>query len=301
MNLVQKETTIHGTPQRNFAVYCHPECAPKIPLHTEYYLLPHWHPEYEFTYALKEPVDYIINGITYSIQPGELFFINKNLIHSSKTFPRQPTSYYSIVFGEQFVFPSVMDNLYQSYILPMHQQHKCLPTVFTRGTKAGAEIIRHVDEFLQVYLKKESGYELNLRSHLLAIWGIAIGENLLVEDSSFRENPSTFLVHNALSIIHENYMNPITIQKLASDLGITHEYFCRIFKAAIGKRPLEYITLYRIRNSLTYLSQTQDSVTSIASRCGFDDINYFSRCFKKIQGMTPTEYRKNIYKNAETF
>ena len=292
MKLIQKESIIHGTPDVNFAVYSHLLSNWDPSRHLEY-IPPHWHPEYEFNYAVKGPLCMMINGIPHTVQPGELLFIDKNMIHSSDRIPKCPGEYFSIVFGEQFVFSSVADSLYQRYLLPLQQQHKRFPTVITGETGYGAKIIDHIKALLQCYSSGRYACQLNIRSHLLEIFGIAIGEEIFVE-SDIRENSAVFLVRSALTIIHENYMHPITIQRLALRLGVTPSYFCRIFKATIGKRPLEYILSYRIDNARTYLSQSQDSITSIASKCGFDDINYFSRCFKKIQGITPTEYRKNI-------
>lgn len=296
MTLVPKEPLSHGTPEINFAIYNH-RLANWVPNYDLGYVTPHWHPEYEFNYTVKVPLTYLINGIAYTIQPGELLFIDKNMIHSSNYFPKHSGEFFSIVFGEQFVFSSIADSLYQKYMLPLQQQHKTLPTIITRDTDFGIKIINHIEALIQCCLAKGYAYELNLRSHLLAIFGIAISENIFV-DSDIRENSAIFIVRNALTIIHENYFSPITIQKLACDLGVTPSYFCRIFKATIGKRPLEYILSYRINTACTYLSQTQDSITSIASKCGFDDINYFSRYFKKIQGVTPTEYRNNINKGT---
>ena len=65
------------------------------------------------------------------------------------------------------------------------------------------------------------------------------------------------------------------------------------FKEAIGITPLQYQLHLRISDAATLLNTSHENVSEIAFQCGFADSNYFSRQFKRITGMTPSEYRKN--------
>ena len=73
---------------------------------------------------------------------------------------------------------------------------------------------------------------------------------------------------------------------------MNEQYFCRYFKKNIGKTITEYINMIRVEKAATALAETEDKIIDIASACGFDNIGYFIRRFKKEKGMTPSEYRK---------
>ena len=70
-------------------------------------------------------------------------------------------------------------------------------------------------------------------------------------------------------------------------------YFSRKFKLCTGFGYKEYLITIRILESCNLLSTTNMPITEIAAKCGFEDSNYFGDSFKKINGISPREYRKN--------
>lgn len=75
--------------------------------------------------------------------------------------------------------------------------------------------------------------------------------------------------------------------------GFDKDYFRRTFKRETGKTPLEYLTDLRITRAKQLLERQADiTVTAVAQCVGFEDSLYFSACFKKKVGISPTEYRR---------
>ncbi|MDO4864951.1 MAG: AraC family transcriptional regulator [Clostridia bacterium] len=99
------------------------------------------------------------------------------------------------------------------------------------------------------------------------------------------------IVH-AARFIAEQYMNDITLQDIADAVGFSPNYLSRKFREATGIRLHEYLVFMRLNHAAMELVSTQDSIITIALRCGFSDSNYFKDCFKKKYGLTPREYRK---------
>lgn len=103
---------------------------------------------------------------------------------------------------------------------------------------------------------------------------------------------SETVVEKAKRFIQLNYSRNITNQDVADHVFLTPGYLAKIFKAKTGKYINNYINECRINAAREMLLQTDDSITDIAMRSGFDNISYFSTVFKKITGDTPYEFRK---------
>jgi AraC-like DNA-binding protein len=68
--------------------------------------------------------------------------------------------------------------------------------------------------------------------------------------------------------------------------------FFKWFKEQFGITPLEYINRERIKLAKQILSDKENSVSSVGYQCGFTDVNYFVRLFKKAEGITPGAYKE---------
>ncbi len=66
----------------------------------------------------------------------------------------------------------------------------------------------------------------------------------------------------------------------------------RVVRATIDTTPIRYLRQYRIRQAARLLCHTEERISDIASRCGFQDMSYFTKSFREQLGCTPTEYRR---------
>ncbi|MBQ4160815.1 MAG: helix-turn-helix transcriptional regulator, partial [Clostridia bacterium] len=86
----------------------------------------------------------------------------------------------------------------------------------------------------------------------------------------------------------------ITISDIAKAFGYSKQHIVRLFKESFTLTPAKYILQSRLEKSLDLLSESRLAVNEIAEQCGFKDLNYFSRQFKKSYGISPTAYRKKL-------
>lgn len=100
-------------------------------------------------------------------------------------------------------------------------------------------------------------------------------------------------VKKVLSFIHNNYSRKISTEDLSSQVSMNPQYFCRYFKKLIGKTPTEYINDIRISKATELLVNSDMKIIDIAISCGYDNISYFIKRFKKEKHMSPSEYRKS--------
>ena len=100
------------------------------------------------------------------------------------------------------------------------------------------------------------------------------------------------ILDGALVYINENYGKDITLEELAGICGVTKQHFCRVFKAKMGMRPMEYLARKRVSEARALLLSTKMPVAEIGRRVGYDSLTYFGMVFKKYEGISPTDCRK---------
>ena len=102
------------------------------------------------------------------------------------------------------------------------------------------------------------------------------------------------IVRGALLFIQENYMNPINVEDILNELGVSRSLLERRFRDAMGVTPLVELRRYRIEKARALLSDTNESIHDMGKRCGFASAIRFTTVFKEQVGVTPTEFRKRM-------
>ena len=112
------------------------------------------------------------------------------------------------------------------------------------------------------------------------------------QDTLKRGSAREFSLQDVKNYLDENWAKKITLDDLADKFFINKYYLTRLFKNQYGSPILNYVLDIRITQAKRMLRFSDDTIDSIGKVCGFEDQNYFSRTFKKVEGVTPTEYRK---------
>lgn len=110
--------------------------------------------------------------------------------------------------------------------------------------------------------------------------------------TSSPENPLVFQIKD---YIHQNYSNPsLSVPDVSQHVHLSSSYVCTIFKNETGQTLNQYLTDYRIKMSKQLLSSPLYKISDISLQVGYSDGNYYSRTFKKIVGLSPSEYREKM-------
>lgn len=109
-----------------------------------------------------------------------------------------------------------------------------------------------------------------------------------------KESMENHLVSQMMHIIEENLYNRITVEEICDNLNYSRAYLSKIFKASTGFTLLEYSLMLKIKEAKKLIRQENLNFTQISDLLNFDNPHYFSRVFKRITNMTPTEYKKSV-------
>lgn len=110
------------------------------------------------------------------------------------------------------------------------------------------------------------------------------------ESISNRENQEGIIL-KSIEYIKNHYNNEITLEEVAGYVCVSSYYFSKIFKEYTGKNYVDYITELRIEKAKEMLKSGETSIKDICFEVGYNDPNYFSRVFKKVEGVTPSEFK----------
>lgn len=96
------------------------------------------------------------------------------------------------------------------------------------------------------------------------------------------------------AFIENHYMEELSMKNAAHAMHYSDAYFCKLFKQCFHVNFSIYLNEFRIKKARELMENSRANVKDIGTACGYTDANYFSRVFKRITGLTPTEYRLTI-------
>ena len=105
---------------------------------------------------------------------------------------------------------------------------------------------------------------------------------------------NSYIVKKSIAYINENYMNAISLESVSDYVYLSTSYFSRLFKKEVGINFIDYLNKVRVEESKKYISDVKLSLSDIAHLVGFADQSYYNKVFKKIEGISPGQFRKTV-------
>lgn len=245
---------------------------------------PHNHSEIEILLILKGGAEVHINGNLFRVGEGDMVFVNPLEVHSLMALRNTEHCHKCICFDSSVICDNKLSERLNSgkVFLPCH-----IPF----GSEEN-EYLRQI--FLKLYSAVEQDNRaLNLEVSALIneMFAYFVNNSRLQENMKVGEN--TAFCDRVLRFIAENYHEDITSRQAADSLSFNQSYFCRNFKRNFGMSFSNYLNMYRVSASKKLIENGNENIADIAFKCGFQNPDYFTKCFKSLIGMSPMEYRKS--------
>lgn len=261
------------------------------PSHSRYNMPYHWHTECEIIRILEGEFILFIDENKIVAQKNDIIFIHDGIFHGGS--PKN-CIYECIVFDMKLLLKD--NHACTKQIFDIINHKKVIAPKLPSNIKDLNTCCTSLFESMRL---KNTGYEFITQGALYYLIGTILKNQLYIKnDNHTKKTKERFLqFKNVITLIENEYHNPLTLEDLSKASGMSPKYFCRFFHEMSNKTPIEYLNYYRIEIACEKLLATELSITEIALNCGFNDVSYFIKTFKKYKGLTPKKYLKSLDKS----
>ncbi len=246
----------------------------------------HWHDDVEIIVIKKGEGIISVNLTPYEVHSGDIIFIFPGQLHSIEQKADCIMEYENIIFKPELLKTSGPDLCNDSFLKPIFSGRIKIQAVINQNRISG--MIEQIDTLRQ---SEPYGYQLAVKANLLNIF-FELVTNFTNEQIKGVNDKALEKIKTILTYVSDNYHNDISIEEIASRCFYSKSHFMKFFKNNMGISFIQYLNDYRLEKASTLLLESHDNILDIAIACGFDNLSYFNRSFKKKFGVTPGAYKR---------
>lgn len=239
-------------------------------------------PHYLIHYVLSGKGFFRFQGKEYRLEAGYGFLIQPNELVFYQADETEPWSYLWVGFGggraEEYLSSMGLSARHPIFSCDKDQElYAIVKDMMEHNTFGVADDLRR-NGLLGVFLSI-----------------LAQSAGVVAKDEEDRGNQ---YVKKAVSFIQSNYCNPIKVTDVADYVCINRSYLYTLFQNYLGMSPQQFLAAFRITKARELLDSTSYSVESIALSCGYSDALVFSKAFRAMKGMSPSQYRRRAHRES---
>ena len=252
--------------------------------------IPHRHEYYTVLLVKKARGKHIIDFQEYDLNPSEAFFISPGQVH--QVIEYEQSFGYSMVFSNQFL---IENNIPQSFIndLNLFNDYGMAPPLPLTADQL--EQLSAYCEEMFTYYHSDKKLRKQAIGAFLKLFLIVCNNSctLKAEDNPQQVEAGNSLLRNFKDLVDQHFQEWHSIAQYADELNITADHLNRTVKSLIGRTAKEYIQSKLHTEARRMLFFSDLSTKEIGYNLGFSESSHFSAFFKKCDGNSPSEFRKN--------
>ena len=238
---------------------------------------PNWHEALEILYCVSGCGTVLLDDRKYSFKKGSIIVVNSQVIHS--VYAHEELEFDFIQVDRKFCLNQLID-IQQIRFCECIENDEKLAEIIT-------EIFAVVDDESFLSKANKSYRALKVLIYFCNKYRQNSADVSALYDVSFER------VKTAMRYIKQNYEKELSLENVALAVGINKYQLTREFKAVTGESVFEFLNSLRCKEAKRILKQGV-SVTEAAYSCGFSNLSYFSRTYKKYIGELPSAKKRSI-------
>jgi len=255
----------------------------------------HWHPFIEILVSLYDNNEVTINFTKYVLKTNDLVIIYPGDLHSL----RQSDENAFILVQFPLDLLMIMSEFNSNFSV-LYQYH-CIK--YDPSNIDADKMILLIKEMPALYYSNSLFNEVRIYSLLLEFF-VKLGQycvNAKKEEFSGDANTeykSIKLMTDACLYISQNCTKSLTLDDISHQIGVSKSHFSHLFKKYTNMTFIDFLTTERIKRTEFLISNPKAHIIDIAFDSGFSSVSSFTRAFKKIKGISPSEFRETMINNA---
>lgn len=259
----------------------------------------HKHNFIEIVYVISGSARHYMGEAIYEVRKGDLIIVNYGTVHAfipiydgKETFATYDLLFTTELFEITGIGKYDFSALASSYLFyssfPDSSTYNNSLNLIRSGSKEFHNIFSKI---YNEYTTRESGFMSMIRAHLIELITLIFRE---IDKKTILNitNEQRSVVNKAIEYMKSNFNTRINLDDIVADMFLSKDYFRQLFKKTTGISITEFIQKTRVEEACKLLANTDRTIFDIAGDCGFTDIKFFYKTFKKITKKTPNEYRK---------
>ncbi len=255
----------------------------------------HWHPYIEILVSLYDNNEVTINFTKYVLKTNDLVIIYPGDLHS---LGRVDENAFILV---QFPLDLLMVmNDFNSNFSVFYQYHFIK---YDPSNIDADKMILLIKELPELYYSESLFSEVYIYTLLLQFF-VKLGQYCVkakkeeFSDDGNTDYKYTKLMSEACLYISQNCTKPLTLDDISHHIGVSKSHFSHLFKKYTNMTFIDFLTTERIKKTEFLISNPKAHIIDIAFDSGFSSVSSFNRAFKKIKGISPSEFRETMINNA---
>lgn len=240
----------------------------------------HWHQRPEMVYILDGISEIKVGKTTKTCKAGDVIFFHSGEIHSINDV--QDSVMYICTFNPDALYLGLSSMKYINNFISSEMQQKA---------GIAEEISRCFHAIFREDEVRDSWSEPLTRADVLKIYSLLVRH--FERKDSERPQSLAKMQHfqKALIYIEDNYASDITLADVAKYVNYNASYVSSLFVAYTGQNFKTYLDSFRINKAVDMIKHTQHTFSDISWLCGFVNIRTFNNVFRKVTGVTPSEFK----------
>ncbi len=258
----------------------------------------HFHEEYELNFIENaKGAKRIVGDNIEAIDTLELVLVGSNLPHSWLNYESQNQDIHEITiqFHRDLFDDKFLQRNQLSFIRTLLERS-------ARGISFSVETINNIKPRL-IALSKKSGFD-SVIELISILHDLSVSRNMqILTSSSFMNENGNFnsrRIEKAFEYMRANYSKEISLDDIAKTVNMAEVSFSRFIKKRTGKTFVDSLNDIRLGHASRLLIDTTLTISEVSFKCGYNNLSYFNRIFKKKHNCTPKEFREN-YSGTRTF
>lgn len=247
----------------------------------------HWHEEIEFIIVTEGVLTLHIDTEEVKLNIGEAIFINSGHLHSASGNGKLNSLVfnYTLIGDENTIF-------FHEIVAPLLENDKLSYLILNSKANWQNVVIENMMSAYTLIRDEGYDYENEARYHITKALRIIAVNTKDIQKINKHDEVTYKRIKKVLRFIDDSLSDELNNEQLSKLINVSESILLKSFKKTVGASPMQYVIKKRIDRARYLIITTDKKISTIASECGFNDMSYFAKQFKRIVGISPKEYKK---------